>query len=314
MSNPTVLPADPFDAAEDAKTLKKAFKGFGSDEKAIIGVIAKRSLEQRMEIVKEFKTLYGEDLLEELKSELRGNFEDVIVALMTNPVDFQAKALYKALSGLGTDEDTLVEVLAIHDNEEVKVISTVYEELYETSLESDIKGDTSGTVKRLFVSLSVGGRDESEHTNRELAYKDAQTLLRAGELIQGTDESTFNAILCQRNRSQLKLIFEEYEKLTGHEFEQAIKNEFSGTAKSTLLNLIHCIRDKYDYLATRLHKSMDRLGTDDRTLIRIIVSRSEIDLGTIKQVFESKYGKSLADWITDDTSGDYKRCLLEIVG
>lgn len=130
------------------------------------------------------------------------------------------------------------------------------------------------------------------------AFTDAQELLQAGELLfAGTDESTFNAVLCQRNIEQLNIVFAEYEKITGHPFEEAIENEFSGTTKDSLLNLVSCIRNKIAYLAKRLHDSMDCAGTDDRTLIRIVVSRSEQDLGIIKQVFEDKYGKSLAAFI-----------------
>lgn len=38
---------------------------------------------------------------------------------------------------------------------------------------------------------------------------------------------------------------------------------------------------------------MDGAGTDDTSLIRIIVSRSEIDLQTIKDEFERIYNKTL---------------------
>lgn len=74
---------------------------------------------------------------------------------MTHPVEFQAKQLHKAISGIGTEESALVEILGIHRNEEILAIRAAYEEHYKSSLEDDIKGDTSGTIKRLFVSLAT---------------------------------------------------------------------------------------------------------------------------------------------------------------
>jgi len=59
---------------------------------------------------------------------------------------------------------------------------------------------------------------------------------------------------------------------------------------------------------------MAGMGTNDKTLIRIIVSRSEIDLGDIKVAFENKYGKSLESWIKDDISGDYRDVLVALSG
>lgn len=68
-----------------------------------------------------------QELNKELKSELRGNFEDVILALMTDPIEFQAKELHHAISGLGTDEGTIVEILGIHNNDAVLNIANAYE-------------------------------------------------------------------------------------------------------------------------------------------------------------------------------------------
>ena len=63
-----------------------------------------------------------------------------------------------------------------------------------------------------------------------------------------------------------------------------------------------------------LRKAMKGLGTDDTTLIRVIVTRTEIDMQYIKVEYEKKYKKSLVDAVHSETSGHYRSFLLALLG
>lgn len=235
-------------------------KGFGCDDGTLIDVICKRNNQQRQDIQKVFKTNFGKDLIENIKSETSGNFESLMVSLLTPILDFYCKEIHDAFAGIGTDEDCLIEILCTLSNQEIETIKQHYNRVYSKNLEDVIIGDTSGNFKRLLVSLCCANRDESGSTDTDQAKADATALLRAGELMFGTDESVFNSILCQRNYSQLRLIFQEYETMTGHSFEQAIKNEFSGDVKEGFKAIFRCVNNKAEFFAHRLMKSMKGIG------------------------------------------------------
>ncbi|CAL8132762.1 unnamed protein product [Orchesella dallaii] len=309
------IKAEKFDAQTDAQILRKAMKGIGTDEAAIINVLTKRTNKQRIEIVTAFKGSYGKDLIKDLKSELSGRLEKVAIALVTPRNEYLAQRLYKAMEGLGTKESTLIDILCTSSNAEIKAIKDTYQKLYKKPLESDISGDTSGHFCRLLTSLLTATRDETPVGDPSKATQDAEALYRAGEKKVGTDESTFNMILTGRSWPQIRLILDAYTKVShGNTLEKAIKSEFSGDITAGLLAIVKVARNKAAYFAERLHDSVAGMGTNDSDLIFICVTRAEVDMENIKKEYLKMYHKTVAQAISGDTSGDYKKILLGLVG
>uniref|UniRef100_A0A8C5QJ58 Annexin n=1 Tax=Leptobrachium leishanense TaxID=445787 RepID=A0A8C5QJ58_9ANUR len=310
----TIRPAANFDALSDAEKLRKAMKGFGTDEQVIIDVVSNRSNDQRQKIKAAFKTAYGKDLIKDLKSELSGNVEELIIALFMPSTYYDAWSLYHAMKGAGTQERVLIEILCTRTNSEIKNIVACYKNEFGRDIEKDIRSDTSGHFERLLISMCQGNRDENQTVNYQQAEQDAQRLYQAGEGKLGTDESSFNLVLACRSFPQIKALTEAYAKLSKRDLLSTIGREFSGYIEDGLKAILQCAINRPAFFAERLYNSMKGAGTNDSTLIRIIVTRSEIDLVQIKQAFQQMYQKTLATMISSDTSGDYRRMLLSISG
>ncbi|NXM64008.1 ANX11 protein, partial [Illadopsis cleaveri] len=313
-SRGTITDAPGFDPLKDAEVLRKAMKGFGTDEQAIIDCLGSRSNKQRQQIILSFKTAYGKDLIKDLKSEISGNFEKTILAMMKTPVMFDAYEIKEAIKGVGTDENCLIEILASRSNEHIQELSRVYKAEYKKTLEEAIKSDTSGHFQRLLISLAQGNRDESTNVDMSVVQRDVQELYAAGENRLGTDESKFNAILCARSRAHLRAVFSEYQRMCNRDIESSICREMSGDLERGMLAVVKCLKNTPAFFAERLYKAMKGAGTKDRTLIRIMVSRSEVDLLDIRAEYKRMYGRSLYSDITGDTSGDYRKILLKLCG
>lgn len=308
----TVKSASNFNAEEDAGALYKAMKGLGTDEDTILQLLTARSNAQRQLIKAAYKTLHGKDLIDDLKGELGGKFETLIVALMTAPLDYDVMLLRNAIKGAGTDEKVLVEVLASRTCQEIKDISAAYKKEYDSDLEEDVAGDTSGHFQRLLVILLQASRQQGVQHN--LIESDAQALFKAGEEKFGTDEQTFITILGNRSAEHLRNVFDAYMKMAGYEMEESIKRETSGNLESLLLAVVKCARSVPAYFAETLYYSMKGMGTDDDTLIRVMVSRSEVDLMDIRTHYRRMFAGSLHAAIKGDTSGDYRKALLLLCG
>ncbi|XP_036383335.1 annexin A3a [Megalops cyprinoides] len=303
-----------FNAGEDAVALRKAIEGIGTTEKTLIDILSHRSSAQRQLICQAYLEATGRTLIDDLKGDTHGHFEDLLVALATPPAIYDSHEVAHAMKGVGTTDSTLIEIFASRSNKQIKDLCEVYLAETERKLTHDLKTEISGQYATALLILAEGNRDESMNVDEEKAKEDAKTLYDAGEKKWGTDESKFIDILCHRSIPQLRKTLVEYKNISGKTLQQSIEGEMSGLLEELLVAIVKCVKNVPAYLAERLFKSMKGGGTDEDTLNRIMVSRSEIDLLDIRAEFKKLFGYSLHSAIESDVSGSYGDCLKIICG
>jgi hypothetical protein len=251
--------------------------------------------------------------MKDLKSELHGHLEDAVMALFTDPIEFDADELRAAMKGLGTNEDTLIEIIASRPPHILKLVIEKFKEKYKRDLEKDVKSETSGTLRKLLIALLQCSRGTNTNPNQVQCAEIAQEIYKAGEKKLGTDESIFNKYFCTLSPHELAAVSREYHKLTGHTILQAIDKEFSGDSKKTLKTIVYATLSPSEYFATRVKDAIKGLGTKDHLLIRVLVSRSETDMPQIKQYYRQLYGKDMVADVKADVSGDYQNLLVQLI-
>uniref|UniRef100_A0A8C2XLQ5 Annexin n=1 Tax=Cyclopterus lumpus TaxID=8103 RepID=A0A8C2XLQ5_CYCLU len=296
----TIKPQAHFDAGDDAVALRKAIEGLGTKEKTLIDILTHRSSAQRQLICEAYVEATGRTLVDDLRGDTSGDLEALLVALATPPAAFDCHEVMRAMKGAGTTESILIEIFASRSNQQIKALTDVYLEETEKKLTLDLKNEISGDFSDALLLLA------------EVCHR--RTLYDAGEKKWGTDESKFVDILCQRSVPQLRQTLVEYKNISGKTLQQSIEGEMTGELEELLVAIVKCVKSMPTYFAERLHESMKGGGTDESSLNRIMVSRSEIDLLDIRAEFKKLYEYSLHSAIKSDLSGVLGDCVEAICG
>ncbi|KAJ3707576.1 hypothetical protein LUZ61_011281 [Rhynchospora tenuis] len=308
------LPPFPTSARQDAVDLYKAFKGFGCDKSAVINILAHRDSTQRALIQQEYRSMYSEDLTNRIKSELSGHLEEAVLLWLPDPATRDAMILKQALSGDRIDLTAATEIICSRTPSQIQTIKQIYHGRYHAYLEHDVTRHTSGDHQKLLLSYIGVVRYEGPEVDPAMVARDAKDLYKAGEKRIGTDENTFIHIFTGRSSAHLASVSASYKHSHKRSLTKAVKSETSGLFELGLLTILRCAENPAKYFAKVLHKAMKGLGTNDTTLIRVVVTRAEMDMQYIKAEYHKKHHKSLVEAIHSETSGHYRTFLESLVG
>ncbi|KAL4959284.1 annexin [Aspergillus stella-maris] len=237
------------DASKEADALRKAMKGWGTDEAALINVLAKPDPLQMTLIRNTYMERHGRNLEKDLKSELSGDFEIIMLSLAAGPLGQDIAYLRDAMSGIGTDEVAINDVLIGRSNADLRAIKYQYVNKYNKALVDDIKSDLSGKTEKFFLMLLNAVRPErGTYFDQASIDKDVHELHVATNAKTGTDEIGVAAVFLGASDQKLVAITQAFEAKYHISLEKTIKDEFSGHLEKALLAILARARDplKFD--------------------------------------------------------------------
>jgi len=236
------------------------------------------------------------------------DFDDVsFVDEVESVYEDDVKALYDAMKGWGTDEDALIDITVNRSFRQRQEIAELFKQTYGKSLHDELAGETSGSFKRLLLSM-YSCPEEIEAENLHKAMKGL-----------GTDEKVLYDVLTGKNQQEIASIKKCYEEVHGRPLMEDIWSELSGDLRCFLSAILNGSRNESKQTdfetasreAGQLFEAGEmRIGTDEDVFIRILAQRSDAQLRKTFKFYRKISGKSILESISDEFSGHLKRSLM----
>lgn len=212
------------------------------------------------------------------------------------------------MKGLGTDERTLIRVLATKDPLQVKAIADTYARLFNRSLERDIKSETGKYFQTGLLAIVRG------------PLLNDVDLLHSAMDGPGTKEKVLNDVLLGRSNADLKAIKGMYQHTFNRSLESDVKGDLSmKTERHFLIVLGACraedsapvIPQAIDQDVTEIYRATEgKTGTDEILVCSILSTRNDAQLRAINHAYEQRYRRRLEDVIKKEFSGHMEAALL----
>ncbi|XP_075219954.1 annexin A13-like [Lycorma delicatula] len=305
-----------YNITTDIKQLYDAMVGIGTNETAIIDVIANRNSAQRQAIIKMYSDVYDKNVVQDLRGETSGNFRDTITALMLDRDDYLAKQLNKAITSFLPNDHTIIEILCTKSKDELLSLMITYEKLYNKSLKKEIEEYAALDYKVFLTSiLSEKLREKGTAVDTGKAKQQVTYIPETADKCTVVNNPNLNEFLAKESFAQIKYVSEMYKKDKGKSLKEQIKKlcEENSILSEAYGTVVRYADDPAEYYAEELYNAMIGLGTNDEKLIRIIATQSDAELKQIKNKYKQLYSRSLESSIDEETSGFYEKVLLRVI-
>jgi len=225
---------------------------------------------------------------------------------MANDANHDAEVIHKAVKGLGTDEKALNSVYGNRTKAQLVEVAKAYAYNHKSTLEKDIKGDTSGHYETLLVYLAMPANDVRCHFLK-YACKGA-----------GTKEKYVTDVFVPCTNSEIKGIFQ-----TDPAAVAAVTDDVKHGDWAKLINLLlkagrnessQVDEAEAERTSEQLYRAGEgKIGTNEGTFIDTFATRSPAFLKRVSYHYAAKHKHSLEQAVKSETSGDFETALIGLM-
>lgn len=282
-----------------------------SRERSLINFILASSRDERLAIRRHYdqKSSKG-TLLDDLANKLSGDFKNIVLKLFLSRAEYDTNELIKALKGKKVNESTVNEILLNRPNKLRDEIIRMYNQQTQGSIINDIDNYYNSYTKEALKTMISYDRDETGRLNTNAVTQALRYMLakQPNEWVQQNDLLVY---LAQFSPSEMVLLARMYKDQTGKHFLDTL-DELSRPYHDFLSDLWYNVVNPAELYARKINESVKGLGTDDDLLIRMIVTRYDLDMTMIKKYYYDQFQETVRQAIEDDCSGSYKRLLIAL--
>ncbi|XP_071693907.1 annexin Gh1-like [Rutidosis leptorrhynchoides] len=307
------IPAEVPPVSEDVERLHKAFEGWGTNEGLIIEILSHRNAEQRKLIRHTYCETYNQELLKVLDKELSRDFERIVLLWTLDPSERDAFLVNEATKKGDKCNQVIVEVACTRSSNDLLLAKKAYHDRYQKSIEEDVAHHTTGDFRKLLWPLVTSYRYKGDEVDMTLAKTEAKLLHdKITEKCYSDDD--FIRILTTRSKQQINATLNHYKNEFGQDINKNLKDDPNDEFLKILRATIKCLTNPAKYFEKVLRLAIDRKGTDETALTRVVATRAEYDMKGIKEEYKKRSSVSLDEAIAKDTRGDYEDMLIALIG
>lgn len=199
------------------------------------------------------------------------------------------------MKGIGTDEKTLIRVLAHKDPLQVVAIREAYHARHRRHLQADVESETSGYFEEGLCAIIRGP-----------LLQDVVLLHHALDGA-GTNEKMLNDVLLGRSNADLNAIKRLYQQMYHRPLEEVVRGDLSMKTERHFMMVLAANRNEdsapvvpqqIDADVMELYRATEgRHGTDELLVCSILSQRSDAQIRAIAHTYKQKFTKDFDEVI-----------------